>query len=59
MVVFIYIRLFTDISLISLRSTLSCGLCLREVVQSTREAVAALHRRNPAVQPLLAIVQVL
>ncbi|XP_077409544.1 monofunctional C1-tetrahydrofolate synthase, mitochondrial [Vanacampus margaritifer] len=31
---------------------------LRDVVQSTKEAIVALQRRNPAVQPLLAIIQV-
>ncbi|XP_060907981.1 monofunctional C1-tetrahydrofolate synthase, mitochondrial [Labrus mixtus] len=30
---------------------------LREVVQSTKEAMVALQRRNPAIQPLLAIIQ--
>ncbi|KAK1888944.1 C-1-tetrahydrofolate synthase cytoplasmic [Dissostichus eleginoides] len=30
---------------------------LREVVQSTKEAMLALQRRNPAIQPLLAIIQ--
>ncbi|XP_057679462.1 monofunctional C1-tetrahydrofolate synthase, mitochondrial isoform X1 [Corythoichthys intestinalis] len=31
---------------------------LRDVVNSTKEAMVALQRRNPAVQPLLAIIQV-
>ncbi|XP_070705308.1 monofunctional C1-tetrahydrofolate synthase, mitochondrial [Pempheris klunzingeri] len=30
---------------------------LREVVQGTKEAMVALQRRNPAIQPLLAILQ--
>uniref|UniRef100_A0A7N6ADJ0 formate--tetrahydrofolate ligase n=1 Tax=Anabas testudineus TaxID=64144 RepID=A0A7N6ADJ0_ANATE len=34
-----------------------CDSSVREVVQSTKEAMVALQRRNPAVQPLLAIVQ--
>ncbi|KAK5903500.1 hypothetical protein CgunFtcFv8_007277 [Champsocephalus gunnari] len=34
-----------------------CDSSLREVVQSTKEAMLALHRRNPAIQPLLAIIQ--
>ncbi|KAM9338878.1 monofunctional C1-tetrahydrofolate synthase, mitochondrial [Symphorus nematophorus] len=34
-----------------------CDSSLREVVQSTKEAMVALQRRNPAVQPLLAIIQ--
>lgn len=31
----------------------------RKVVQSTREAIVTLQKRNPAIQPLLAILQVL
>ncbi|KAI3364277.1 hypothetical protein L3Q82_011083 [Scortum barcoo] len=31
--------------------------CLRELIQSTEEAMVALQRRNPAIQPLLAIIQ--
>lgn len=31
----------------------------REVVQSTKEALVALQRKNPAIQPVLAIIQVL
>ncbi|XP_077365949.1 monofunctional C1-tetrahydrofolate synthase, mitochondrial [Festucalex cinctus] len=31
---------------------------LRDVVQSTKEAIVTLQRRNPAVQPLLAIIRV-
>lgn len=31
----------------------------REVIQSTKDAMVALERRNPTVQPLLAIIQVL
>ncbi|XP_022623733.1 monofunctional C1-tetrahydrofolate synthase, mitochondrial [Seriola dumerili] len=34
-----------------------CDSSLREVVQSTKEAMVALQRRNPSIQPLLAIVQ--
>ncbi|XP_070843360.1 monofunctional C1-tetrahydrofolate synthase, mitochondrial [Chaetodon trifascialis] len=34
-----------------------CDSSLREVVQSTKEALLALQRRNPAIQPLLAIIQ--
>ncbi|XP_047429789.1 monofunctional C1-tetrahydrofolate synthase, mitochondrial [Mugil cephalus] len=34
-----------------------CDSSLREVVQSTKEAMAALQSRNPSVQPLLAILQ--
>lgn len=30
----------------------------REIVQSAKEEMAALHRRNPALQPMLAIIQV-
>ncbi|TKS76123.1 Monofunctional C1-tetrahydrofolate synthase, mitochondrial [Collichthys lucidus] len=31
---------------------------LREVVQSTKEALVALQRKNPAIQPLLVIIQI-
>uniref|UniRef100_A0A8C4DW36 formate--tetrahydrofolate ligase n=1 Tax=Dicentrarchus labrax TaxID=13489 RepID=A0A8C4DW36_DICLA len=34
-----------------------CDTSLREVVQSTKEAMLALQRRNPSIQPLLAIIQ--
>ncbi|XP_068580769.1 monofunctional C1-tetrahydrofolate synthase, mitochondrial [Cebidichthys violaceus] len=34
-----------------------CDRSLSEVLQSTKEAIAALQRRNPTVQPLLAIIQ--
>ncbi|XP_029281541.1 monofunctional C1-tetrahydrofolate synthase, mitochondrial isoform X2 [Cottoperca gobio] len=34
-----------------------CDSSLRKVVQSTKEAMLALQRRNPAIQPLLAIIQ--
>ncbi|XP_067338545.1 monofunctional C1-tetrahydrofolate synthase, mitochondrial isoform X1 [Channa argus] len=34
-----------------------CHSSLREVVQSTKEAMAALQRRSSAIQPLLAIIQ--
>ncbi|XP_070781573.1 monofunctional C1-tetrahydrofolate synthase, mitochondrial [Enoplosus armatus] len=34
-----------------------CDSSLRDVVQSTQEAMVALQRRNPAIQPLLAIIQ--
>eukprot|EP00064_Thunnus_orientalis_P016613 superscaffoldBa00003332_g16680 len=36
---------------------LECDSSLREVVQSTKEALVALQRRNPAIQPVLAIIQ--
>ncbi|GLD69343.1 monofunctional C1-tetrahydrofolate synthase, mitochondrial, partial [Lates japonicus] len=34
-----------------------CDSSLREVIQSTKEAMVALQRRNPSIQPLLAIIQ--
>ncbi|KAM8726116.1 monofunctional C1-tetrahydrofolate synthase, mitochondrial [Acanthopagrus schlegelii] len=34
-----------------------CDSSLREIVQSAKEEMAALHRRNPALQPMLAIIQ--
>ncbi|XP_050927817.1 LOW QUALITY PROTEIN: monofunctional C1-tetrahydrofolate synthase, mitochondrial [Lates calcarifer] len=34
-----------------------CDSSLREVIQSTKEAMLALQRRNPSIQPLLAIIQ--
>lgn len=34
-----------------------CDNSLREVIQSTKDAMVALERRNPTVQPLLAIIQ--
>uniref|UniRef100_A0A3B4ZGV1 formate--tetrahydrofolate ligase n=1 Tax=Stegastes partitus TaxID=144197 RepID=A0A3B4ZGV1_9TELE len=34
-----------------------CGSSVSEVVQSTKEALVTLQRRNPAVQPVLAILQ--
>ncbi|KAM3603476.1 uncharacterized protein V6R79_023162 [Siganus canaliculatus] len=34
-----------------------CDTSLREVIESTKEAVVALQRRNPAIQPALAIIQ--
>ncbi|XP_074471605.1 monofunctional C1-tetrahydrofolate synthase, mitochondrial [Sebastes fasciatus] len=36
---------------------LQCDTSLREVIQSTKDAMVALERRNPTVQPLLAIIQ--
>ncbi|XP_037606081.1 monofunctional C1-tetrahydrofolate synthase, mitochondrial [Sebastes umbrosus] len=36
---------------------LQCDNSLREVIQSTKDAMVALERRNPTVQPLLAIIQ--
>ncbi|XP_062293128.1 monofunctional C1-tetrahydrofolate synthase, mitochondrial [Scomber scombrus] len=36
---------------------LECDSSLREVVQSTKEALVALQRKNPTIQPVLAIIQ--
>uniref|UniRef100_A0A671WPN4 formate--tetrahydrofolate ligase n=1 Tax=Sparus aurata TaxID=8175 RepID=A0A671WPN4_SPAAU len=35
-----------------------CDSSLREIVQSAKEAMAALQKRNPALQPMLAIIQI-